>query len=414
MLRGGFNFFDLDTFARGTPYDALARLQQETPISWQSMPGHNCKDGFWLVTKHHDICDIEKNTSLFYSHAGSVLSDAPPPDCPPALMMVRDGFAHLDPPKHSTCRRLIAPYFTPRTISALEGCIRTHAGHLLDRAASLGECEFVAELAVALPVRVVFGEVLGFHSNDLQRAAQWGSLFNRVHAVPHTDYEFNSIRAAAAIALGEMYEYGLSALRARRKNPGSDVLSALAHLTTDDGELLSDEMFISYFWSLATGAFDTTAGTIAGGVLALNQFPAVRERLYADRSLIPNAVEEMLRWESPVIYFRRTASADTQIRDKVIKRGQRLVLCYAAANRDHEVFKNPNMFDIGRQPNEHLAFGYGPHFCLGASLARLELRIFFEEMVARGIHFNIYGNIARERSNFINRIIRMPVKVSQE
>lgn len=408
----GFNFFDLDMFARGTPYDELARLRKNAPVSWQLMPEGEGTDGFWLITKHRDICEIEKNTTLFYSHAGSVLIDAPPANAPPALMMVRDGFAHLDPPRHTTCRRLISPYFAPPTVAMLEGCIRTHTSRLLDRAMSLRHLEFVDEMAVALPVRVVFGEVLGFHPDDLQRAAQWGSLFNRVHAVRQTDYEFDALRVSAAVALNQMYEYALNSLQARRKTPTGDILSVLANMRTADGELLTEEMFTSYFWSLVIGAFDTTAATIAGGVLALNQFPAEREKLYTDPSMVTCAVEEMLRWETPVIYFRRTASADTKIRDKNIRRGQRVVMCYAAANRDEEVFTDPNVFNIVRHPNEHLAFGYGPHFCLGASLARLEIKIFFEEMLIRGIHFEVCGNIVRERSNFINRIIRMPVKAS--
>jgi len=407
-----FNFFDLDVFAHGTPYEALARLRRENPISWHAMSTPKRDDGFWLVTKHRDICQISEDTTLFYSHGGSVLADAPPRTAPPALMMVRNGFAHLDPPKHTMYRRLITPSFAPRAIAALEQRIRTHAVQVLDRASALGNFEFVREIAVALPIAVVFGEMLGFDPSDFERAAYWASLFNRVHAIPPTDYEFGRIHEAAATALNEMHVYALKAMYWRRENPAADILSVLANMKTPDGQLISEEMFTSYFWSLATAAFDTTAGTIAGGVLALNDFPAQCAKLCANHSLVSTAVEEMLRWETPVIYFRRTASEDTEIRGQKIRRGQRVVMCYAAANRDDDVFQDPNVFDITREPNEHLAFGHGPHFCLGARVARLEIRVLLEEMLRRRIHFKVCGGVTRERSNFINRIVRMPVAIS--
>jgi len=411
-VMSAFNFCDLDALARGTPYDALARLRRETPIYWHAVPSSGRGDGFWLVTKHQDICDISRDTTHFYSHDGSVLSDAPPPTAPPALMMVRDGFCHLDAPKHTMYRRLIAPSFAPRAIAALEQRIRARAVQALDRASALRNFEFVREIAASFPVSVVFGDLLGFDPRDYERAEYWGSLFNRVHAIPPTDYEFGPMRGAAVTALNEMHTYARDALRSRRKSPTADILSVLAHLKTSDGQLISEEMFISYFWSLTIAGFDTTASTIAGGVLALNQFPLQCTRLYADPSLVTSAVDEMLRWETPVIYFRRTASADVEIRGQKIKRNQRIVMCYAAGNRDDEVFHNPNLFDIARQPNEHLAFGHGPHFCLGAHVARIEIRVFLEEVLRRQIHFRLSDDVTRTRSNFINRIIRMPATIT--
>jgi cytochrome P450 len=186
----------------------------------------------------------------------------------------------------------------------------------------------------------------------------------------------------------------------------------LAHTRTADGSLLSEPMFVRYFWSLLTGAFDTTASAISGGMLALTMFPREYARLLADPSLVPTAVEEMLRWETPTIYFRRTATADAEIGDQAIKRGQRVLMCYAAANRDETVFTNPDVFDVSRKPNDHVSFGHGQHFCLGAGLARLEIRILFEEIIRRQLRVEVCGPIRRARSNFQNRLKRMPVTIT--
>jgi len=404
-----FDFLDIDTFARGTPHDALAQLRNNAPVFWHQMPAAKGTDGFWLVTKHRDICDISKNVKGFFSHNGSVLADAPRTTSEPWLMMVREGFAHLDPPKHTAYKHLIGPHFAARAVASFENRVRYHANRVLDSATALGKFDFVTEISVPFPVAVVFGEILGFDPGDFERAIHWGSLFNRVHVIPRRDWEFSALIKAAATALPEMYAYALNALRSRRDHPRDDMLSVLAHMKTPDGKPLSEEMFVSYFWSLAIGAFDTTAGTIAGGILALNSFPTQRERLNKERSLVTNAVEEMLRWETPVIYFRRTAAEDTRIRERTVKRGDRVVMCYAAANRDEEVFANSNTFDVSREPNPHLAFGHGPHFCLGSHIARLEIRILLEEIVRRELYFDVCGDIIRERSNFINRIVQMPV-----
>lgn len=404
-----FDFLDIDAFARRTPYEALARLRREAPISWHPMPGPNQGDGFWLVTKHRDICEISNNPVLFYSNAGSVLADAPRVTAASPSMMVRNGFAHLDPPKHTVYRRLISPLFAPQAIAAFEDRVRACIVQVLDRVSKLGEFELVREVAMPFPATVVFGEMLGVEPIDFERAMRWGTLFNRMHVIPPTDPEFTSTHMRASSALIEMYRYALNAFYSRHKSQATGILGVLANMKTEDGEPISEEMFLSYFWTLIVGAFDSTAGAIAGGILALNQFPAQRRKLFSNPLLVPTAIEEILRWETPVIYFRRTAAMDTEIHGQKIKQGQRLVMCYAAANRDEEVFRNPDSFDIARKPNEHLAFGHGPHFCLGARTARMELRIFLEEILKRRIHFRICGDVIRERSNFINRIIRMPV-----
>ncbi len=413
------DFFDLDLFARGTPYAELARLRRETPVAWCKLPAsmfpeQDHEEGFWLVTRHRDICAISKDPTTFYSGGGTVLADAPPPTSPPSLLMVRNGFAHLDPPRHTEARRLIAPHFAPRAITALEERIRHRARLVVDRAATMGELDFVKEVAVPFPTSIVFEELLGFDERDAERATFWGDLFVRVHAVPPHDREFDEVREKALFALDDMHECALRILHERRARPREDLFSVLAHMKTPEGEPMTEEMFTSYFWSLVTGAFDTTASTIAGGVLALHEVPGERERLYADRTLVTSAVEEMLRWVTPVVYFRRTVAVDTEVGGVAMKAGQRVAMCWAAANRDEEVFAEPDRFDISRTPNDHMAFGYGPHFCLGARLARVTVRMLFDELLDRGIVVDVLGPVVRARSNFVNRIVGMPVAFRSE
>lgn len=401
-----FNFTDLDMFARDTPHEELAKLRREAPVYWNPTPDVLTPGaGFWLITKHRDILQIEKDPTLFSSHHGLTITDTPPPSAGPAWAMITNGLAHLDPPEHPRHRQLIVPSFTPRAIAAMEARIRELAIEVVDRACELGDCDFAAEIAVRFPVSVVLGEVLGLPREDFARAIRWSDV-----VIAPEDPEFP--RWAAAQVVEELYAYALSAFASRRKQPTNDVLSVLAHTRTADGTTMTEEMFARYFWSLAIGAFDTTASTISGGMQALLAFPPEHAKLLQDPTLVTTAVEEMFRWETPTIYFRRTATADTEIGGKQIRRGQRVVMCYASANRDEDAFSNPEVFDVGRRPNDHLAFGHGPHFCLGAGLARTQVRVLFEELVKRQLHVESTGPVRRARSNFQNRIKRMPVRIS--
>lgn len=400
-----FNFADLENFANDVPHDSLRQLRRYCPVYWNPTPSPaNPADGFWLITRHSDIVRVEENPALFSSHAGLTLMDAPPATAGPAWAMVRDGLTHLDPPEHFAHKQLVAPAFTPRAIAAMEGRIRAMAIEVIDRASELCECDFATQVALRFPVAVVLGEVLGLPRGDLPRAVRWSDVI----AAPNDPVS----QSEGVKVVHEIYDYALAALKARRRIPTEDVLSVLAHTKTTDGNYMTEEMFVRYFWSLLTGAFDTTASAISGGMLALITFPEQHEALLLDPSLLPTAVEEMLRWETPTIYFRRTATADTQIRGQTIKRGQRVAMCYASANRDEDEFVNPDTFDIRRKPNNHLSFGHGRHFCLGANLARAEIRILFEQIIQRNLRLQLRGEIRRARSNFQNRIKRMPVSIS--
>jgi cholest-4-en-3-one 26-monooxygenase len=401
-----FDFTDLERFAKDIPYGALRLLRRFTPVYWNPTPKPaKPEDGFWLVTRHRDIVHVESNPALFSSHFGLTLAAAPPANAGPPWTMVRDGLTHLDPPEHSAHRQIVAPSFTPRAIAAMEARIREIATEVIDRACELGEFDFATDVALRFPVAVVLGDVLGLPPEDFARAVRWSDII-----VAPKDPEFH--QSEGMIVVYEIYKYALQTLAARRREPKNDVLSLLAHTKIADGNYMSDEMFIRYFWSLLTGAFDTTASAISGGMLALITFPEQYERLLLNPSMLPTAVEEMLRWETPTIYFRRTAMADTEIRGQRIQSGQWVVMCYASANRDEEEFANPDTFDVSRNPNNHLSFGYGRHFCLGSNLARAEIRILIEQIIQRKLRLELRGEIRRARSNFQNRIKQMPVSMS--
>jgi cholest-4-en-3-one 26-monooxygenase len=401
-----FDFTNLELFTKDVPHETFRELRRYMPVYWNPAPTMTSPDdGFWLITRHADIVHIEKDPALYSSHQGLTLADAPPATAGPPWSMVRDGLTHLDPPEHTAHKQIVAPLFTPRAIGAMEAGIRAIAAETIERVCEMREFDFAREVALRFPVAVVLGQILGLPPEDFARAVRWSDVI-----VAPNDPEFS--RMDGVTAVHEIYDYALSILAARRREPKDDVLSVLAHTKVLNEEYMSDEMFLRYFWSLLTGAFDTTASAISGGMLAFITFPEQYERLQLDHSLLPTAVEEMIRWETPTIYFRRTATADAEIRGQKIKCGERVVMCYASANRDEEEFVNPDIFDIARKPNNHLSFGHGKHFCLGANLVRIEMRILLELMIQRKLRFELRGDIKRARSNFQNRIKQMPVLIS--
>ncbi len=401
-----FDFLNLNAFAHGTPYGALSQLRRESPLYWHPMPTRRQPhDGFWLALSHPDIVFIEKNPDVFSSHGGLTINDAPTQNLGPATAMMVDGLAHLDPPEHTAHRQVIAPLFAPRAIAAIEPTIRATAVAIIEQALERRTVDFAIDLALHFPVAVTIGQVMGIPESDFERVIEWNDFIFATDDPKYPPW-------MGAQVIQEIYRFGLSLIAVRRQEPRDDVLSALLGMTCAHGEPMSDERFLRYYWSLLTGAFDTTASVIAGGMHALASFPAAYDKLRAEPSLMPAAVEEMLRWVTPAIYFRRTATRDTVLREQRIRRGQRVVMCYAAANRDDTVFADPDVFDVTRTQNDHLSFGHARHFCLGASLARAEIRIFFEELLARGIEIELRGSLEHLRSNFVNRITKMPVLLS--
>jgi cholest-4-en-3-one 26-monooxygenase len=292
-------------------------------------------------------------------------------------------------------------------IAQMEPSIRQAAKGVVDRIAELGECDFVREVAGELPL-IIIADLLGVPQEDRGKVFDWS---NRL--IGFSDPEYQTSVADGTLAAGELWMYANQLAAQRREKPTKDLTSLLVQASVD-GEALTELEFDAFFLMLAVAGNETTRNAISGGMLALMQHPEQRRRLLDEPALIPSAVEEILRWVTPVIHFRRTATRDVELRGQTIREGDKVAIFYSSANRDESVFTRPFEFDVGRSPNEHLAFGVGQHFCLGASLARLELRLIFEELLRRLPDVAQAGEVRRLRSNFINGIKTMPVRFTPE
>ena len=405
-----FNFFDLDMFAKGTPYEAFKYLRKHEPVSWHSMPAPLEHQGFWLVTKYKDICEIGRQPKIFFSNAGTILEDTIR-SSDPMYAMANDGLAHLDDPNHSKLRRPLMPMFSTSAMKNLKDSIRGRVVDILDQAEKLKTFDFVEIIATPLPVRAVYQDILGIDEEDLGAATLWGELFNRVHCITAKDREYYPIKSLAGSEFVSLYEYGVKAFRLKRDVPTDDILSVIANMKFENSGPITEKEFLSYYWSLMIGAFDTTASALATAAHELSTNHEQADKLYSNVSFLDRAVDEMIRWDTPVNYFRRTASKDYELNGQLIRKNDRVVMCFASGNRDEDVFENPDVFNIERERNKHLSFGHGQHFCLGSGLAHLEIRTFFEEVINRDIKFDVTGPIERSRSNFINRIVKMPVQI---
>jgi cholest-4-en-3-one 26-monooxygenase len=319
--------------------------------------------------------------------------------------MIQSIMLNMDPPQHVKYRRLVQKGFTPRRVKTLESRTRDLFTQIIDRVAGRGECEFVADLAAELPLQVIC-EMVGVPFEDRHLIYD---LSNRL--IGFDDPDFQTTEEDGKIAAAEMYAYAQGLFEKREANPGDDVVSRLVDAEVDGARLTPHE-FNSFFLLLMVAGNETTRTAASHGMHLLIQHPEQRQRLLDDPSLIPSAAEEIVRFEPPVMSFRRTATRDTELRDVEIRAGEKVTLWYPSANRDEDLFPDPDTFDITRSPNEHLSFGIGEHFCLGANLARLELRVIFEELLRRLPDIELAGDPRMLRSNFINAIKYMPVKFS--
>jgi len=401
MRLADVNLYNLDTFVAGVPHHMFTLLRVEAPVFRHQEPMGG--PGFWVITKYADLVTVSKNHHTFCSSRGTNIADVAPED----LSQIQLLMLNMDAPAHSKFRRLVNQGFTPRMVTRLEPHIRDLARGIVDAVAAKGECDFVAEIAAELPLQVIV-EFLGVPLEDRHKVFEWS---NRL--IGFDDPEFQTSLDDGKLAAAEMYMYANQLAALRQDRPRDDLVSVLMRGEID-GERLSEQEFDSFFLLLAVAGNETTRNLISGGMLALIEHRDQYERLVADPSLLPTAVEEMLRWVSPVMYFRRTATQDTELRGHPIAKGDKVVMFYPSANRDEEVFPHADRFDVGRTPNEHVAFGIGEHFCLGANLARLEIRIIFEELLSRLPDISLAGPVSRLRSNFINGIKRMPVRFTPE
>jgi cytochrome P450 len=389
---------DPGAFLRGVPHHWFRRLRREAPVYWQEEEGG---PGFWVVTRYHDLRQVSLNQVIFSSAQGTNIRDVGPESLP----MIQSIMLNMDPPQHVKYRRLVQKGFTPRRVKMLESRIRDLCTQIIDRVAGRGECEFVGDLAAELPLQVIC-EMVGVPLEDRHLIYD---LSNRL--IGFDDPDFQTTEEDGKVAAAEMYAYAQGLFEKREANPGDDVVSRLVDAEVDGARLTPHE-FNSFFLLLMVAGNETTRTAASHGMHLLVRHPEQRQRLLDDPSLIPSAVEEIVRFEPPVMYFRRTATRDTELRDVEIRAGEKVTIWYTSANRDEDVFPHPDTFDITRSPNEHLGFGIGEHYCLGANLARLELKVIFEELLRRLPDIELTDEPRMLRSNFINAIKYMPVKFS--
>jgi cytochrome P450 len=425
--------FNPDTYVRGVPYDALARLRARSPVVWVSEPPIDPwpgGPGFWAVLRHADVRQVLRSPRLFSSHLGA--TQIRDPATPADLAYVRRMMLNMDPPEHSRLRALLAKAFTPRAVARLVDRIGHRAAALVDAVADRDEADFAKEVAADLPL-LTLADVFGIPEQDRWLMFDWS---NRVIGYQDPEYAVSaSFDVAGATEMGrhaaalrprpgpdgrmpdprtragmpDLYAYAHELGSWKRRNPGDDVMSILMQQVDAEGGRVSVEEFENLFWLFSVAGNETLRNGLPGGMLALLQHPDQYRRLRDDPGLLPGAVEEMLRWWTPVMHFRRTATQDVELAGVPVRAGQKVVVWFSSANRDPEVFEDPDRFDVGRRPGEHLTFGHGPHFCLGAHLAREQMRALFAAVLERMDDLELAGEPKRLRSNFQNGVKHLPI-----
>jgi cholest-4-en-3-one 26-monooxygenase len=398
--RDGLDLSDPDLFVERLPHDLFADLRREAPVSWHTDRGGR---GFWSVVRHADVVVANRDFAQLSAEQGIMLFDQPElrSDDAPRMMI------EMDPPRHTRYRLLVNKGFTPRMIGRLENQMRAVMSRVVDRVIGDGQCDFVTDIASELPLQVI-AELLSVPVEDRAQLFEWS---NRI--IGQTDDDGRD--APAYDSMARMYAYANELAAARRSRADgtdstSDILGTLLEAEVD-GVRLSEREFDLFFLLLIVAGNETTRTAIAQGMLAFFEHPDQWDRLRGDRSLLPGAVEEILRWSTPILHFRRTATHDLELGGQVVRGGDKVVLWFVSANYDDDVFPDPRRFDIGRDPNPHVTFGAGgPHFCLGANLARLEIRVVFDTILDHLPDIRPAGAPVRLRSNFTNGLERLPVQ----
>ena len=388
---------DLDTFVKGVPHDQFDRLRAEAPVYFHP---ETEGAGFWCITRADDLRTVSQAWEVFSSEWGITVHEAASEE---QLAQQRMMMLMMDPPRHTRLRLLVNKGFTPRMIERLHERVREVARTIVDDIAARGECDFVVDVAAELPLQVI-AEIMGVPHEDRHQLFTWSNQM-----IGSEDPEYAVSPEVTQNAMIEMFGYANELATYKRANPADDIISVLLQAEVE-GERLSDLEFDLFFELLTIAGNETTRNLISHGMLALIENPDQRDLLLAEPDLLGNTVEEMLRYASPVMYMRRTARSDLEVRGETIREGDKVALWYIAANHDPELFVDPHRFDITRDTSNHEAFGGGgPHFCLGSHLAKLEIRVMFEELLARIPRMELAGDVQRLRSNFINGIKHLPV-----
>ncbi len=397
------------TYADPDAMDALfTALRRDDPVHRVEHPDYR---PFWAVTKFADIQDVERQPDLFLNAPRTFLRTLAYEERAraatggnPALLR---SLVFMDAPDHAQYRKLTQAWFMPGRIKALEDDIRRLAGEVIDDMADRGgTCDFAADVAPYFPVRVIM-RILGVPRSDEPLILQ---LTQEIFGSDDPDVQAaRTMTASLADTVKVFSDYFRDLTAARRRNPSDDLATLFAQAEID-GRPMADHESVSYYILVATAGHDTTSSTTAGGLLALIENPDAQARLRADPSLLPGAVDEMVRWVSPVRHFFRTATRDHELRGKVIRAGDSLMMCYPSANRDEEIFDDPFAFRVDRPANRHIAFGYGPHLCLGMHMARMEIRIFYEEWLRRIASVELAGDPAWLASTNVGGLKRLPIR----
>jgi cytochrome P450 len=387
---------------------ALTHLRANNPVAWVDNPPYR---PFWAITKHADIMEIERANDLFLSEPRPLLATAEADDVLKAQMEAGIGLRtliHMDDPHHRKVRAIGADWFRPKAMRDLKVRVDELAKRYVDKMRDIGpECDFVTEIAVNFPLYVIMS-LLGLPEED----------FPRMHMLTQEmfggdDEEFQRGKSPEDLlgVLADFFNYFATLTASRRSNPTEDLASAIANGRID-GEPLSDMDTASYYVIVASAGHDTTKDAISGGLRALIENPAELARLRQNLDLMPTAVEEMIRWATPVKEFMRTAAQDTTVRGVPIAKGESVYLAYVSGNRDEDVFEDPFRFDVGRDPNRHVAFGYGVHFCLGASLARMEMSSLYSELIPRLESIELAGEPELTATTFVGGLKHLPIRYS--
>ena len=405
------NLSNLDLFESGAPWPVFAELRETDPLHWsdEESPNH----GFWSVTQYHDIVRVLRDPETFTSERFTNLEEVDAEQ-----EEARRSLLETDGARHRALRRLLQGQFTPAAVAHYETFLRGLTATTLDNAFALGEFDFVREVASDFPINVL-AKLLDVPVKDNKQLIDWGNRMIGFDDPEHADvlindpesekYRLVPFRSPAAL---EVFAYGDALAKERRGKNGTDLISVLVNSDMSDGIALSERDFHTNFLLLVVAGNETTRHTISHTMINLIKHPEQLRKLQENPELIPWAVEEFLRFASPVYHFRRTVTKDVELHGKTIKSGEKIVTWFASGNRDSEIFKDADKFDVTRNPNEHMTFGRGgPHMCLGNALARIELRVMFEDLISRIDSMELAGPVDYLRSNFVHGIKRMPVRV---
>jgi cholest-4-en-3-one 26-monooxygenase len=393
---------DADLFQQGTPHHLFKLLRQEAPVYW-----HPEADGpgFWAVTKYHDLKWVSKNPGLFSSERHGTLRQDPSPIDLPAIQSI---MLNMDPPRHRQYRTLVNQAFTPRMINNLHGRVRAMVTAIINGVIERGECDFVEDVAALLPLEVIC-EMMGVPEADRRHIYVLG---NKMVGIDDPDLQTDGrpiVPGDAMAAFGEMFGYASNLWKIAHET-ASDTLARALVMAEFDGRKLDEMEFNFFFLLLLIAGNETTRTVTSNGMVALLEHRDQLDALERDPSMVSSAVEEILRFAPAVHTFRRTATADTELRGQTIRASDKMLLWYPSANRDEDVFQDPDTFNIRRSPNDHVAFGFGEHYCLGANLARMELQEIFRGIATRFREMEHAAPPRRLRSTFINGVKEMRVR----